>query len=172
MGERFAADWMFSKLEFQSQSKFTIAFENTSSPGYTTEKILHAFISNTIPIYWGDPEVTKDFNPKAFINCQDFEDFEAVMDRIREVDTDDGLYLSILNESPFVDNNIPEELKKSKLTVFLQNIFDQEIEIAVRRSVYGTSLKYENNLKEMVSLSKKIKERNKLRRFIDKIAGI
>src|SRR5690606_34891130 len=59
VGERFAADWMFSKLKFQSQCKFTIAFENTSSPGYTTEKILHAFISNTIPIYWGDPEVTK-----------------------------------------------------------------------------------------------------------------
>lgn len=169
VGERFANDWMFSKLEFQSQCKFSIAFENTTSPGYTTEKILHAFISNTVPIYWGNPEVTKDFNPKAFINCHDFEDFEAVVERIREVDNNDELYLSILNEPPFVDNQIPEELKKNKLTAFLQNIFDQEKEKAIRRSFYGTSLKYENDLKKMVSLSKQHGDRNKVKRFLDKI---
>ena len=169
VGERFAADWMFSKLEFQSQCKFTIAFENTSSPGYTTEKILHAFISNTIPIYWGDPEVTKDFNPHSFINCHDFEDFEAVMERIREIDGNDELYLSILNEPPYVDNKIPEELERIKLTDFLQHIFDQEKEVAGRRNHYGTSMKYENDLKAMVALTQQYKERNKLKRFLDKL---
>ena len=168
VGERFAADWMFSKLEFQSQCKFTIAFENTSSPGYTTEKILHAFISNTIPIYWGDPEITKDFNPKAFINCHDFENSEAVIQRIREVDTNDELYLSILNEPPFLENKISEDLKRNNLTEFLQNIFDQEIDSAGRRNHYGTSLQYENDLKSMVSIDKQYKERNKVRRFLGK----
>jgi alpha(1,3/1,4) fucosyltransferase len=71
VGDRFSGNWMYTKLEFQSKCKFSIAFENTSSPGYTTEKILHAFISNTVPIYWGNPEIAKDFNPKAFINCHD-----------------------------------------------------------------------------------------------------
>lgn len=160
---------MYSKLEFQSQCKFSIAFENTTSPGYTTEKILHAFISNTIPIYWGDPEVTKDFNPKAFINCHDFENFEAVIERIKEVDNNDELYLTILKEPPFVDNKIPGNLQKNKLTAFLQNIFDQEKEKANRRSLYGKSLKYENDLKKMVSLSTKHRERNKVRRFLAKI---
>lgn len=170
VGERFADDWMHSKLEFQSHCKFSIAFENASSPGYTTEKILHAFISNTIPIYWGDPKVTKDFNPKAFINCHEFENFEAVINRIKEIDKDDILYLSILNEPPFRNNQIPQGLERTRLMVFLQNIFDQEKTMASRRSHYGTALKYEKDLKSLVKLSKEFRKRNKFIRFLDKLA--
>ena len=42
------------KLKIISNHKFNIAFENSSYPGYVTEKITDAFIANTIPIYWGD----------------------------------------------------------------------------------------------------------------------
>ena len=50
------------KLSFLQQYKFTIAFENSSYPGYTTEKLLQAFVTNTIPIYWGNPLIHKEFN--------------------------------------------------------------------------------------------------------------
>jgi hypothetical protein len=92
------------KISFLNQYKFTIAFENSSHPGYTTEKILHAFAANSIPIYWGNPLVAKDFNPKAFINCHDFENFEAVIKRIIEIDNNDELYSAYLLETPFVNN--------------------------------------------------------------------
>ena len=92
------------KISFLNQYKFTIAFENSSHPGYTTEKILHAFAANSIPIYWGNPLVAKDFNPKAFINCHDFENFEAVIKRIIEIDNNDKLYSAYLLETPFVNN--------------------------------------------------------------------
>lgn len=172
VGERFANDWMYSKLEFQSQCKFSITFENTSTPGYTTEKILHGFISKTIPIYWGDPEVTKDFNLKSFINCHDFNNFEAVINRIKEIDNDDDLYVSILNEPPFRDNQIPKNLEKNVLIHFFQNIFDQKIKAASRRSFYGTTLKYETNLKAMVDLSNNFKEGNKFQKLVKKIGNI
>src|SRR5690606_11569842 len=116
-------------------------------------------------------EVTKDFNPKSFINCHDFENSEAVIERIKEIDGNDELYLSILNEPPFVDNQIPEDLKRNNLTEFLQNIFDQEIESAGRRNHYGSSLKYENDLKAMVYLTQQHKKRNKLKRFLDKLGS-
>jgi hypothetical protein len=81
--------------------KFSIVFENASHPGYTTEKILNAFLANTVPIYWGNPLVSQDFNPKAMINCHDFESFEWVVEAIRELDQDDARYLQMLSE-PFL----------------------------------------------------------------------
>ena len=33
--------------------KFNICFENSSTPGYVTEKIIQSMYVNSIPIYWG-----------------------------------------------------------------------------------------------------------------------
>ncbi|EMH11699.1 hypothetical protein HMPREF1410_00196, partial [Helicobacter pylori GAM249T] len=55
-----------NKSEFLSQYKFNLCFENTQNYGYVTEKIIDAYFSHTIPIYWGSPSVAKDFNPKSF----------------------------------------------------------------------------------------------------------
>ena len=41
------------KLQFQLTHKFSIAFENSSYPGYCTEKLVQSFAARTIPIYWG-----------------------------------------------------------------------------------------------------------------------
>lgn len=147
VGKRFSEDWMYTKLNFQSRCKFTIAFENSSSPGYTTEKLLHAYITNTVPIYWGNPEVTRDFNPESMINCHDFSSFEAVVERIKEVDQNDEVYKKILQSSPFNENSIPPHLQKEKLIKFLRNILDKNKQTALVRPLYGTTYKYENSLK-------------------------
>lgn len=60
------------KFAFDKKHKFSIVCENSAHSGYTTEKIVQAFAAGCIPIYWGDPSVSKVFNPKAFINVQDF----------------------------------------------------------------------------------------------------
>jgi hypothetical protein len=75
-------------------------------PGYTTEKILHAFYAGTVPIYWGSETVTSDFNGDAFININDFENFDAAIEYILAVDKDPDLYNSYL-EAPKFKNNIP-----------------------------------------------------------------
>ena len=92
-----------NKLEFLKQYKFTIAFENTRYIGYTTEKILHPLATKSIPIYWGNPEVHKDFNTKSFINCNDYNNFQQVVDRVIELDNDNEQYLEMLRESAFVN---------------------------------------------------------------------
>ena len=94
-------NWASSKVEFLKKYKFTIAFENSRSNGYTTEKLTHPLQSFSIPIYWGNPLVTRDFNPKAFINCNDYDnDFAAVIERIKELDNDPEKYLAMLRENP------------------------------------------------------------------------
>lgn len=98
-------DWRESKKEFLKKYKFTIAFENSFSNGYTTEKLIHPLKSFSVPIYYGNPEVVRDFNPKSFINCNDYNnDFDAIIERIKYLDTHDDEYLAMLREPPMQPN--------------------------------------------------------------------
>ena len=49
--------------------KFSITFENARSPGYYTEKALNGILGNTIPIYWGETNVSRIVNPDRVILC-------------------------------------------------------------------------------------------------------
>ena len=122
-----------SKIEFQKECKFSICIESAISRGFNTEKIMDAFYAETIPIYYGDPEIAKIFNPKAFINIADFDTIEDAVKRIIEIDSNDELYLKMLNEPVFVkENYISETFENAE--AFLLHIFDQPIEKAYRRS--------------------------------------
>ena len=89
-----------AKLDFMAGCKFTIAFENSSSDYYLTEKIFDAFCAGSVPIYWGCPRVAEYFNPAAFINCHDYGSFEEVVERVREIDGDSVLYRQYLDAPP------------------------------------------------------------------------
>lgn len=144
-----------SKLEFQKKHKFVIAFENTSMPGYSTEKLMQAFSAGTIPIYWGDPEITKAFNSKAFINCHDYglkpdgdntEAFEKIIERIKELDNNEQAYLEVLSQPAFADSFVPA-IEKENFEEFLFNIFDQSPQEAFRRNRYYWGERYERKQK-------------------------
>ena len=96
------------KLEFNLPYKFSIAFENGSTPGYTTEKIVDAIKARCVPIYWGNPRIGEEFNPKSFLNYFDFPSEEALIEKIIELDRDDAKYLEYLRQ-PFFHNNQPNE---------------------------------------------------------------
>lgn len=146
-GDRYAHDWRTSKTDFQRRYKFTIAFENSSAPGYTTEKIMHAFLARTIPIYWGNPLVVRDFNPKAFVNCHDFATFDDVVRRVTELDTNDKLYLDVVNTPCFVGGQTPPHLGKETVLAFFKGIFPRSGLDAFRRPRYGTTKTYEQNMR-------------------------
>ena len=93
--------WVNGKIRFLQDYKFTIAFENGMIAGYTTEKLVDPFLARSIPIYWGNPEVVKYYNPKAFINCNDYDnDFDRVVARVKELDNDEKQYMAMLREPP------------------------------------------------------------------------
>lgn len=72
--------------------KFSIASENAAYPGYTSEKILTSLEAHTIPIYFGNPDIVDDINPDAFINVNDYDSLESLVQYIRKVDNDDELW--------------------------------------------------------------------------------
>lgn len=71
-GEYTGMDMWERKRAFLSHYKFTIAFENFSSLGYNTEKLTDPLLVGSVPIYLGNPEITKHFNPGCFINAHDY----------------------------------------------------------------------------------------------------
>lgn len=99
---------VYDKLSFVKKYKFTLAFENSQWPGYTTEKIIEPMLAQSLPIYWGNPDIAQDFNPRSFINISDFPNFEAAVDYILKVDADDELYLSYVKQPWFNDNRVPD----------------------------------------------------------------
>ena len=84
------------KHEFLQKYKFNICFENASEPGYITEKYFHAKASGCIPIYWGDSNLGRDFNPAGGINTHG-KSWEQVRAEIQAIDTDPIKYLQMFS---------------------------------------------------------------------------
>ena len=110
-----------SKFHFLAQHKFNLCYENSSYPGYVTEKLFHAFYCSTIPIYWGSPTVELDFNPRAFINRNDYESDEEMIQKIIELDTDDEKYNEMQSQTIFPERNTRFDLYQFNRW-FLKNV--------------------------------------------------
>lgn len=111
------------KLAFQRQYKFTIAFENSSSPGYTTEKLPEGVAAGSLPIYWGNPLIAREFNPARFLNYHDYNSDEALIERIVELDNDDDQYLEYLRQPLFYDNQPNKYYDPERLVAQFERIF-------------------------------------------------
>jgi hypothetical protein len=55
-----------------SRSKFTICYENTSCPGYITEKIFDVMLSGSVPVYLGCPYISSEIPTNCFIDANSF----------------------------------------------------------------------------------------------------
>jgi len=96
---RVDQNWRRLLVEQKRSYKFSIAAENAACPGYTTEKLITSFMAHTVPIYWGDPSVAEEFNERAFVNANGLSEKELI-DRVRELDSDDDKYRAMLAEPP------------------------------------------------------------------------
>lgn len=152
-----------SKTEFQRKCKFTLCFESTSHKGFITEKIMDAFYADTIPVYYGNPSASDIFNKDAFINCSDYDSFDAVIEKIKELDQDDEKYLEMLRQPILVDPEYPERVLKG-LDEFVCAIFDQPLEKAYRRSRVYHPKRYNDYLARAVD-SETLTMKNLLQRI-------
>ena len=114
-----------NKRDFISKYLFNIAFENSSYPGYTTEKIAEPWLEGCIPIYWGDPEIARDINPDCFINMHNFNSFDAAIAYIKEVEASPELQTKYLSAPFFKNNIVPEHLKDEIIAQKLQHFINK-----------------------------------------------
>jgi hypothetical protein len=67
-------------------SMFHVAIENSQNKNYFTEKIVDAFITNTIPIYHGCPNIGDYFDEKGFFTFNTEEEFLNIVNSLTEED--------------------------------------------------------------------------------------
>ena len=90
-------DFLSIKIDLikSKQYKFLISFENSVVQEYVTEKIWHAYLSQTIPIYYGASEVYQQVpGNHTFIDAAKFAGPKDLAQYIMEVDANESLYKS------------------------------------------------------------------------------
>ncbi len=142
------------KLEFCRRYKFHIAFENSSSPGYTTEKLMQAFCADTLPIYYGNPDVGKDFHPEAMVLVRDMDDVKRAIDEIIRLDKDDAAYLQRCRQARLVHTR---EWYVEGFANFLYSIFDREPSDARRLCPYGHIANYRKHIRKLYGYASLVK---------------
>lgn len=151
------------KRAFQQDYKFSIAFENASAKGYTTEKILQAFSAGTIPIYYGNPRVAEDFNTRAFINCHDYKNFDEVIEKVKEIDNNQDLYDKMMREPVFNDiENRRDSLKEYR--EFIIRICSQEPKEAIRRCNDGWGRKMQLEKQKSYAFLRRVNDNGMLKK--------
>jgi hypothetical protein len=126
---------VINKLDFIKDYKFTIAFENSSLSGYTTEKIVEPMVVNSMPIYWGNPDIHLDFNKQSFVYVNDYATIEEAIEEVIRLDKNDEAYIQKLS-IPWYNGDTYEQWE-TKFLSFLKNIFEQDYHRAKRTTDYG-----------------------------------
>jgi len=147
------------KLQFQRRYKFSIAFENSSYPGYTTEKLPDAVAAGTLPIYWGNPLVAREFNPKRFLNYSDYGNDEALIEKIIELDHDEAQYLEYLDQPLFYDNQPNPYFDPQRLLQQFQRIFStgrRPVARSLPKYFFFQSKRLGRNFQRLASLPEKL----------------
>jgi hypothetical protein len=143
-----------NKLEFCAKYKFNIAFENSVSPGYCTEKVMQPLTVHSVPIYYGSPTVEEDFNLNCMVLVKDESDMERAVEEIIYLDTHDDAYLEKIL-CPCLAQKSPEFYYR-RMKLFLQHIFDQPIEKAHRLIPYGMQPNYRHQISHWIRQTAKV----------------
>lgn len=143
------------KTSFIQRYKFVVAFENASYPGYTTEKIIEAKLAGAVPVYWGNPLITRDFNDKSFINIHNYKCFSEAIETIIQLNENDASYEEILSQPFFNNDELPENLHFENISQTLYkvvlNLTKNNFSYSYRRQFYANANKLRKILYNRIS---------------------
>jgi len=124
MYEGWRPESVAEKVKFMSKYRFNLCFENSSYPGYCTEKLFEALCAKTVPIYWGSPTAALDFNPRAFINRYDYSSEQEFFDAIIRLHTNKDAYNQYYLQPMFRDDEFIRNFNPDNfLDWFQQNVY-------------------------------------------------
>lgn len=75
-----------NKFQVARGYRFMVCFENQPAPGYITEKIIDAWSSGCIPIWWGNDR-DEILNPQSFVNLADFGNIDSMLEAVELLNT-------------------------------------------------------------------------------------
>jgi hypothetical protein len=104
--------------DYVQQFKFLLSMENSEEDTYITEKITHALVANSIPIYWGSKQVSTYFNRERFLELQGPDDIDRVIHTIKTMTNEE--WLRRVNERPFAQQSYTLQTIGQQIRTLLQ----------------------------------------------------
>lgn len=75
-----------AKSEGLAPFRYSFIIENAAEPGYFTEKLIDALLCETVPVYWGAPDIERFFDPNGMLICRTFDDLKAAAANLSDAD--------------------------------------------------------------------------------------
>lgn len=147
------------KRAFLADYKFAIAFENESHPGYATEKLVDPMLVDTIPVYWGDPLVGRDFDTRSFLWAGDSRSFDDLIERVVAADRDPAVHRRMLERPWFVGNRVPACADAEAILERFATIFDTPIEPVARRRGLARRLRLDRLPSAVADVRRRVRRR-------------
>jgi hypothetical protein len=97
---RSVGNYIVNKIDTAKNYWFNLCFENDLYPWYVTEKILEAWLSQSIPLYWGDDRGGV-LNPDAYINLAQFEDLKEFTSHVAMIYKDKNRMIEMIEQPLF-----------------------------------------------------------------------
>ena len=148
------------KINFIKDYKFVFAFENSNYAGYTTEKILEPLVVHSIPIYWGNALIDRDFNAKSFISVNGYQNYESLISYLLEIDENDDIAIDMIMQSKIADGANDHLVEMNNVLHFLNKIFVRRIKITAARNKLFLLKIFLNETKQKIKLKIKSKIRS------------
>lgn len=66
--------------------RYSIVIENAREQNYFSEKLVDALLCNTVPIYWGCPNIADFFDTSAMLLCENMADIQRAVAQMTQAD--------------------------------------------------------------------------------------
>lgn len=103
------------------KSKFSISIENSKEKSYFTEKLIDCFLTKTVPIYWGCPNIEEFFDTRGMIIFNSFEEFLEKVNNLKESTYDEM--------KPYIESNyIAAQKYAESYSLRIQNAISEYVD--------------------------------------------
>jgi len=117
--------WFYTTTEPKDicfeNSMFHIAVENSQNKNYFTEKIIDAFLTKTIPIYWGCPNIEEFFDKKGIITFNNEDELINILNSLTEED-----YYSRME---YIEKNYNIAIYYAEIFTRLKNVLKEIVQL-------------------------------------------
>jgi hypothetical protein len=120
---RSVGNYVENKIDTAKNYWFNICFENDLYPGYVTEKILESWLSEAVPLYWGDDK-HGILNPEAYINLTQFEDLQDFTNHVAKIYKNRNRMIEIIEQPLF-----QKKLEVDKLLEFIADGWNRKFSL-------------------------------------------
>lgn len=110
-------------------SQFSLSIENAMVDNYFTEKLMDCFLTKTVPVYYGCPNINYFFNIKGMVDISCDNDIETTIDKLNSIN--EKTYESML---PYIEENYKKALQ------YCENTFAERVKMTIESSFDTTSV--------------------------------